>query len=84
MIGGLGSPYGAVFGALVVRGIPDLVHFNNDWVVPIGTGVLLIVVIVRARAGIAGLFSTVREQVISAVDDVSQSPPSSPTAVTKT
>jgi branched-chain amino acid transport system permease protein len=75
MIGGLGSPYGAVFGALVIRGIPDLVKFNNDWIVPIGSGILLIIVIVRARGGIAGITAWIREKVITAIDEVSHVPP---------
>ena len=68
MIGGLGSPYGAVFGVLVIRGIPDLVKFDNLWVVPIGSGILLIIVIVRARAGLAGLAAFIRAQAVAAID----------------
>ena len=75
MVGGLGSPWGAVFGALVIRGIPDLVKFNNLWIVPIGSGVLLLIVIVRARAGVAGLFAYIRERVITAIDDMGTAPP---------
>src|SRR5581483_5779869 len=70
IVGGLGSPWGAVFGALVIRGIPDLVKFNNLWIVPIGSGILLLIVIVRARAGVAGLFAYIREKVISSVDEM--------------
>jgi ABC-type branched-subunit amino acid transport system permease subunit len=74
IVGGLGSPYGAVFGALVIRGIPDLVKFNNLWIVPIGSGLLLLIVIVRARGGIAGLLALVREKVIGAIDEMSPEP----------
>lgn len=84
MVGGLGSPYGAVFGALVIRGIPDLVKFNNAWIVPIGSGVLLIIVIVRARGGVAGLLASIREKVITALDGVTRAhappPPTSAAA----
>jgi ABC-type branched-subunit amino acid transport system permease subunit len=75
IVGGLGSPYGAVFGALVIRGIPDLVKFDNLWIVPIGSGLLLLVVIVRARGGIAGLFSLIREKVITGIDEIAPAPP---------
>jgi branched-chain amino acid transport system permease protein len=68
IVGGLGSPYGAVFGALVIRGIPDLVKFNNLWIVPIGSGILLLVVIVRARVGIAGLSAYIRERSVTGLD----------------
>ena len=80
MVGGLSSPWGAVFGALVIRGIPDLVKFNNAWIVPIGSGVLLIIVIVRARVGIAGFFAYIRERVVRAVDEMSQQTPASTAA----
>jgi branched-chain amino acid transport system permease protein len=76
MVGGLGSPYGAVFGALLIRGVPDLVKFNNLWIVPIGSGILLLVVIVRARVGIAGLSAYVRERSVTALDRVlARTPP---------
>ncbi|MEY2566054.1 MAG: hypothetical protein QOE35_583 [Actinomycetota bacterium] len=75
IIGGLGSPYGAVFGALVIRGIPDLVKFDNLWIVPIGSGILLLVVVVRARGGIAGLFTLLRAKVITAVNEMAPAPP---------
>jgi ABC-type branched-subunit amino acid transport system permease subunit len=78
IVGGLGSPYGAVFGALVIRGIPDLVKFDNLWIVPIASGILLLVVIVRARGGIVGLLSLVREKVITAIDELAPVPPPGP------
>lgn len=80
IIGGLGSPWGAVFGALIIRGIPDLVKFNNLWIVPIGSGLLLLLVIVRARGGVAGLSAYVREKVITAVDGRMTSPAAVPPA----
>jgi ABC-type branched-subunit amino acid transport system permease subunit len=70
MVGGLGSPYGAIFGALLIRGVPDLVRFNNLWIVPIGSGILLLIVIVRARVGIAGLSAYIRERSVTALDRV--------------
>ena len=70
IVGGLGSSWGAVFGAIVIRGIPDLVKFNNLWIVPIGSGILLLVVIIRARGGVAGMFAYIREKVITAVDEL--------------
>ncbi|MDQ1373005.1 MAG: branched-chain amino acid transport system permease protein, partial [Actinomycetota bacterium] len=75
IVGGLGSPYGAVFGALVIRGIPDLVKFNNLWIVPIGSGILLLVVVVRARGGIAGLFAILRTKFVTAVDEMATTTP---------
>jgi ABC-type branched-subunit amino acid transport system permease subunit len=76
MVGGLGSPYGAVFGALLIRGIPDLVKFNNLWIVPIGSGLLLLVVIVRARVGIAGLSAYIRERGVIGLDKLLTRTPS--------
>ncbi len=60
VIGGLGSVEGAVLGAFVVYGLPELLHFANGWIVEIGTGVLLIVVITRAPAGLAGVLGAAK------------------------
>jgi branched-chain amino acid transport system permease protein len=83
MIGGLGSRLGAVFGAFLVFGLPRLVHFNNGYIVPIGTGILLIVVIVRARGGVAGVLQYLRDRTVESLDDLSQhtaaAPPAAPT-----
>ena len=64
MIGGLGSLKGAVLGAFLVEGVPLLVHLSNGWIVPIGTGILLLVVIVRARGGLAGLVHLIRDYIV--------------------
>ena len=86
MIGGLGSINGAILGAFVVFALPDLVEFENRWIVPIGTGILLIVVITRARGGLAGLLQRMRGGVVTELDRIgSTSEPSSvPTAATST
>ena len=70
MIGGLGSLSGSILGAFLVVGLPRLVHFENLWIVPIGTGALLIIVIVRARGGLAGLFQRARESVVASLDEL--------------
>ena len=72
MIGGLGSLSGSIFGALVVFGLPLFFHNSNPWVVSIGTGILLIIVIVRARGGIAGLVQAGRTRLIGALDELAQ------------
>ena len=84
MIGGLGSLSGAVFGAFIVFGLPELFHFANDWVVGIGTGLLLILVIVRARGGVAGLVQAARYEMVEDLDALApstgQAQPASSTA----
>jgi ABC-type branched-subunit amino acid transport system permease subunit len=72
MIGGLGSLSGSILGAFLVVGLPRLVHLDNPWIVPIGTGILLIVVIVRARGGLAGLVYRVREWLVRSLDQMAQ------------
>jgi ABC-type branched-subunit amino acid transport system permease subunit len=74
MIGGIGSVLGAALGAFLVFGLPQLVEFENDWIVPIGTGILLLIVIVRARGGLAGLVHAGRRAVVGALVDVAESP----------
>lgn len=71
MIGGLGSLLGSVAGAFVVFGLPRLLEFSNPWIVPIGTGALLIVVIVRLRGGIAGMLLRGRTEIVSTLDELS-------------
>ncbi|HMC52384.1 MAG TPA: branched-chain amino acid ABC transporter permease, partial [Acidimicrobiales bacterium] len=78
MIGGLGSLSGAVFGAFLVFGLPNLVHFSNGWIVPIGTGTLLLVVIVRARGGVAGVVQVLREKLVRGLDELAAPPPAAP------
>jgi ABC-type branched-subunit amino acid transport system permease subunit len=72
MIGGIGSLTGSVLGAFLVVGLPQLVHFENPWIVPIGTGILLLVVILRARGGLAGIVQRVRETMVTSLDDLAQ------------
>lgn len=80
MIGGIGSLTGSVLGSFLVIGLPKLVHFDNPWIVPIGTGILLLVVILRARGGLAGLVQRAREGLVTSLDDLAQNTPtSSPT-----
>ncbi len=86
VIGGLGSVDGAVLGSFLVFGLPRLVHFNNGWIVPIGTGILLIVVITRAPGGLAGLLGFARKEMVtelvSLADADSVDQPSEPEAPT--
>lgn len=78
MIGGLGSLIGPILGAFVVIGVPLLFDFANDFVVAIGTGALLIEVIVRARGGLAGAVQRGREALVRGLAGFEQSPPSPP------
>jgi ABC-type branched-subunit amino acid transport system permease subunit len=83
MIGGLGSLYGPILGALVVVGLPLLFDFANDFVISIGTGLLLIIVIVRARGGLAGLVERGREAIVRGLAGFEQpAPPPQPSART--
>jgi branched-chain amino acid transport system permease protein len=70
MIGGLGSLSGAILGSFVVIGLPGLLHFANQWVVSIGTGALLITVIIRMRGGLAGVVQSLRHNVVEALDEL--------------
>lgn len=72
MIGGIGSLTGSILGAFLVIGLPQLIHFDNAWIVPIGTGILLLVVILRARGGLAGLVQRVREAMVTSLDELAQ------------
>lgn len=84
VIGGLGSVEGAVLGALVVEGLPDLLSFDNRWVVPIGTGVLLFVVISRAPGGLAGLLHLSRKELVTDLVDLRErAAPPAPAAPAK-
>lgn len=79
MIGGIGSLQGAVFGAFLVAGLPSLVEIpNNRYVVPVATGILLLVVIVRARGGLAGLVQEVRFRLVRTLVELGETPPPSP------
>lgn len=81
MIGGIGSLQGAVFGAFLVAGLPSLIEYeNNRYVVPIATGFLLLVVIVRARGGIAGVVQEIRFRFVRGLVEMAQTPPAPPPA----
>ena len=87
MIGGIGSLSGSIFGAFLVFGLPNLVHFSNGYIVPIGTGTLLLVVIIRFQGGVAGVLQSMRASVIGGLNelagdtprDTPSGPPSDPT-----
>ncbi|HUF31810.1 MAG TPA: ABC transporter permease [Acidimicrobiales bacterium] len=74
MIGGLGAIQGSFLGAFVVFGLPFLLHFDNRWIVPIGTGILAIEVIVRTRGGLAGIVQGVRHKIVAALTDLADGP----------
>ena len=79
MIGGLGSLMGPIFGAFIVFGLRDLFTWVNPWVVTIGTGILLFIVIVRIPGGIAGLILRIRDGLVNALDEMAQqSQPAAP------
>ena len=65
MIGGLGALSGSFLGAFVVFGLPFLLSFDNAWIVPVGTGILSIEVIVRTRGGLAGLVQRARGAIVT-------------------
>lgn len=72
VIGGLGSVEGAVLGAFVIFGLPELLHFANGWIVEIGTGVLLIIVITRAPAGLAGVLGWAKQEMVEDLVDAAE------------
>jgi branched-chain amino acid transport system permease protein len=75
MIGGIGSLQGAVFGAFLVAGVPSLLEFeSNRYVVPVATGILLLVVIVRARGGIAGVVQEGRFRLVRSLVELGEIP----------
>ncbi len=74
MIGGLGSLLGPILGSFLVFGLPQLIELDNPWIVPLVTGALLIVVIVEAPGGVAGLVYAVRQRFLSTLVDVAETP----------
>ena len=72
MIGGLGSLSGSYLGAMVVFGLPFLLSFENAWIVPIGTGILSIEVIVRTRGGLAGLVQRARGSIVTGLVELDE------------
>jgi hypothetical protein len=73
-------------GAFVVIGLPRLIELENLWIVPIGTGILLLVIILRARGGLAGLVFRLRDGLVQSLDEMAQASttPSSPSSSTTT
>ncbi len=85
MIGGIGSLQGAVLGAFLVAGVPSLIEIEtNRYVVPVTTGILLLVVIVRARGGLAGLVQEIKFRLVRSLVELGETPtsptPSAPAA----
>lgn len=72
MIGGLGALSGSFLGAFVVFGAPFLFQFDNAWIIPIGTGILSIEVIVRTRGGLAGILQRIRAGVVTSLVAIEQ------------
>jgi ABC-type branched-subunit amino acid transport system permease subunit len=64
IIGGLPTLSGPMLGAFIVFGLPFLLEFQNGWIIPIGTGILTIIVITRLPGGVAGLGLVGRTAVI--------------------
>jgi len=79
MIGGLGSLLGPILGSVLVVGLPVLLEFDNEWLVPLGTGALLLVIIIEAPGGAAGLLHAVRRRSLEALVEIAE-PPSAPPA----
>jgi len=76
MIGGIGSLQGAVFGAFLIAGVPSLLEYeNNRYLIPIATGILLLIVIVRARGGLAGLVQEIRFRLVRSLVELGETPP---------
>jgi ABC-type branched-subunit amino acid transport system permease subunit len=78
MIGGLGALSGSFLGAFIVFGLPFLLSFDNAWIVPIGTGILSIEVIVRTRGGLAGLVQRGRSSVVTGLVELDEGRPQPP------
>ena len=74
MIGGIGSLQGAILGAIVVEGLPNWLKYDNPWVVPIGTGFLLLVILVRAQGGLAGLLQFFKRKVVESLGAIAEAP----------
>jgi branched-chain amino acid transport system permease protein len=72
IIGGLPTLSGPLLGSFVVFGLPFLLKFDNGWIIPIGTGLLTIIVITRLPGGLAGLFLRGRETVIETLVDLEE------------
>ena len=82
IIGGLPTLSGPTLGAFVVFGLPFLLKFDNEWIIPIGTGILTIVVITRVRGGLAGLGLKAREAAIETLVELEEAPAKPGAAIT--
>lgn len=81
IIGGLPTLAGPTLGAFVVFGLPFLLKFDNGWVIPIGTGILTIVVITRLGGGLGGIGLKGRHAVIESLvelEEATAAPPGAP------
>lgn len=74
MIGGLGSLLGPILGSFLVFGLPLLIELDNAWIVPLVTGALLVVVIVEAPGGAAGMLHGVHRRVLGSLVDLDERP----------
>ena len=72
LIGGLGYLTGPIFGAFLIGGLPQLIKFENLWIVPIGSGILLLIVLLRTPGGVAGAVARVREGLVKSLDELAQ------------
>jgi ABC-type branched-subunit amino acid transport system permease subunit len=72
MIGGLGSLLGPILGSFLVFGLPLLIEFDNPWIVPLATGALLLIVVVEAPGGAAGLVDATRRSTLKTLTDISE------------
>jgi branched-chain amino acid transport system permease protein len=78
LIGGLPTLSGPVLGSFVVFGLPFLLKFDNGWIIPIGTGLLTLLVITRLPGGLAGLFLRGRHAVIETLVELEEAAPPLP------
>lgn len=75
LIGGLPTLSGPIMGSFVVFGLPFLLKFDNGWIIPIGTGILTIVVITRLPGGLGGVGLRGRREIIETLVEVEAGPP---------
>lgn len=74
LIGGLPTLAGPLLGSFVVFGLPFLLKFDNGWIIPIGTGLLTLVVITRLPGGLAGLGIRARHAIIETLVEIEETP----------
>ena len=81
LIGGLPTLSGPLLGAFVVFGLPFLLKFDNGWIVPIGTGILTLIVISRLRGGMGGMLLSARRAVVETLVELEEPSATTPRAV---